>query len=212
MHATRVPATVRSYVHALVGCALVACTLVACTLVAAPSLHAQGSLREQTQSLRGGAPQRIIAFNPFIPLAGYVQGEFEQRLADNTSLAVAGSYVPFNGRDYTNVDVKLRLYPDDRALQGLGIAAGVGLGRARQNDQDVACITTPCNPIPGKMLTAPTFSIEAQYQWLLGASRSTAVTVGGGMKRYYFDRDDTAGRGVARLVPTGRLTVGWAFR
>lgn len=175
-------------------------------------LHAQGSLREQTRSIRGGTPQRIVAVNPFLPLAGYVQGEFEQRVADNTSLAVAGSYVPFNDRAYTNLDVKLRLYPSDRALQGLGIAAGVGVGRARQNDQDIVCITTPCNAFQGKTLTAPTFSIEAQYQWLLGKSRSTAIAVGGGMKRYYFDENDTAGRGVSRLLPTGRLTIGWAFR
>lgn len=188
--------------------ALVASALVAPT----PSLHAQGSLREQTRSIRSGTPQRILAINPFIPLAGYVQGEFEQRLADNTSLAIAGSYAPFNNRDYTNLDVKLRLYPSDRVLQGLGIAAGVGVGRARQNDQDIVCITTPCNAFQGKMLTAPTFSVEAHYQWLLGASRSTAVTVGGGVKRYYFDEQDTEGRGVSRLLPTGRLTIGWAFR
>ncbi len=175
-------------------------------------LQAQGSLREQTQAIRGGAPQRIVAINPFIPLAGYFQGEYEQRVQNNLSVAVAGSYSPFDNRDYTNLDVKLRLYPNDRALQGLGVAAGVGVGRARQNDQDVVCIREPCLPIPGRMLTAPTFSIEAQYQWLLGASRSTAITVGGGMKRYYFDENDTDGRGVSRLLPTGRLTIGWAFR
>lgn len=192
----------------MVACALVACACITST----PVLRAQGSLRDQTRSIRGGTPSRIIAVNPIILLAGYVQGEFEQRLVANTSLAFAGSYVPFNSRDYTNLDLKLRLYPDDRALQGLGIAAGVGVGRARQNDQDVVCIAAPCNPIPGKTLTAPTFSIEAHYQWLLGARRSTAVTVGGGMKRYYFDEQDAEGRGVSRLLPTGRLTIGYAFR
>jgi len=74
------------------------------------------------------------------------------------------------------------------------------------------CIAAPCNPIPRKTLTAPTFSIEAHYQWLLGARRSTAVIVGGGMKHYYFDEQDIEGRGVSRLLPTGRLTIGYAFR
>ncbi len=192
---------------------MVACALVAWAAITGPPLlRAQGSLREQTRLIRSGTPQHVIAVNPIILLAGNVQGEFEQRLAANTSLAFAGSYVPFNSRAYTNLDLKLRLYPDDRALQGLGIAAGVGVGRTRQDDQDVVCVAAPCNPLPGKPLTAPTFSIEAHYQWLLGARRSTAVTVGGGMKRYYFDAQDTEGRGVSRLLPTGRLTIGWAFR
>ena len=94
-------------------------------------LHAQGSLREQTRSIRGGTPERILAVNPFLPLAGYVQGEFEQRVADNTSLAIAGSYVPFNERAYQNPDVKLPLYPSARARQGPAIAAGGGVGLSR---------------------------------------------------------------------------------
>lgn len=183
------------------------------------TLSAQGSLRDQTRARRsaapaGALPTRIIAINPFIPLAGYFQGEYEQRVQQNLSVAVAGSYAPFDNRDYTNADVKLRLYPNDRALEGLGVAAGVGIGRARQDDLGAVCLALTCPPAPGKgkMLTAPTFSIEAQYQWLLGTSRSTAVTVGGGLKRYYFDEADTEGRGVDRLLPTGRLTIGWAFR
>jgi len=111
----------------MVVCALVACACITST----PVLRAQGSPRDQTRSIHGGTPSRIIVANPIILLAGYVQGEFEQRLAANNSLAFAGSYAPFNSRDNTNLDLKLRLYPDDRALQGLGIAAGVGVGRAR---------------------------------------------------------------------------------
>ena len=56
------------------------------------------------------------------------------------------------------------------------------------------------------------YNRQAQCQWLLGKGPSTASAVGGGMKRYYFDENDTAGRGVWRLLPTGRLTIGWAFR
>lgn len=183
----------------------------ALTLCTAP-LAAQGSLRAQTSGVREGTPTRIISLNPFLPLGGYFQGEFEQKLQDNVSVAVAGSYASFESRGYTNLDLKLRLYPSDRALQGLGVAAGIGLGRARQDDQQLVCITEPCNPIPGEVLTAPTFSVEAHYQWLLGTSRATAVTVGAGIKRYYFDEDETRDRGVGRVLPTGRLTIGWAFR
>ncbi|WP_396222059.1 hypothetical protein [Gemmatimonas sp.] len=77
-------------------------------------------------------PTRIISVNPFLPLAGSFQGEFESRLRENLLVAVAASYLAPGDNDddrFANADVKLRLYPSERALQGLGIAAGVGVGR-----------------------------------------------------------------------------------
>jgi hypothetical protein len=64
-------------------------------------------------------PTRIISVNPFLPLAGSFQGEFESYLAPGDN----------DDDRFANADVKLRLYPSERALQGLGIAAGVGVGR-----------------------------------------------------------------------------------
>lgn len=179
--------------------------------LAATPLTAQGTLREQTSGIAGG-PQQVISVNPFLPLAGYFQAEFERKLKDNASFALAGSFVPWNN-DYVNVDAKLRLYPQDRALEGLGFSAGLGIGRAKTDVLFDPCTPVPtCDPIqrPGKWVTAPTFSIETQYQWLMGRSRSTAVTVGGGAKRYFFGDDEAVG-GVIRVVPTGRITIGWAF-
>ena len=55
--------------------------------------------------------------------------------------------------------------------------------------------------------------MEAQYQWLLGKSRSTAVAVGGGLKRYYIDDTDANGYDYYQeYTPTLRLTIGYAFR
>ena len=108
--------------------------------------------------------------------------------------------------------MKLRFYPQDRVLEGLGFAVGVGVGSARADDELGACAPIDCVPpvFPGKYRTAPTFSVEGHHQWLLGRSRATAVTVGGGIKRYFFGRDEPAG--VRSFAPTGRLTIGWAFR
>lgn len=78
---------------------------------------------------------------------------------------------------YTSVDVKLRLYPQERVLQNLGISAGLGFGRVK-GDDDIGCgVTLEITPCPdGKAsASAPTFGVEAQYQWLLGASRSQAI-------------------------------------
>ena len=176
----------------------------------APALPAQGSLREQTAGLAGGTPQHILSINPFLPLAGYFQGEYERRVQDNVSVAVGASYVPWN-RDIFNADLKLRLYPQERALEGLGFAAGLGFGRTQQDIDSEECAFFTCESPPvERMISAPTFSIELQHQWLLGASRSTAVTIGGGVKRYFISDADAVG--ITRVLPTGRLTIGWAFR
>ncbi len=182
-------------------------------LAHASPLYAQGSLREQTASPRAASPTRIIAINPFMPLAGYFQGEFEQKLQDNLSLAVSASSAKFDNQKYLNADVKLRLYPQGQGLEGLGLAAGIGLGNARRRDQLLPCEpSTSCTPQidPDRYITRPSFSVESHYQWLFGRSRVTAVTVGGGLKRYFISDEDA--RGIGRIVPTGRLTIGWAFR
>jgi hypothetical protein len=169
---------------------------------------AQGSLREQTSTSVGNTPQHIVAVNPFLPLAGYFQAEYERRVQDNLSVALGTSYVAW-GRDILNADVKLRLYPQDRALEGVGFAAGLGVARTREKPCEPGSSCTP-EFGGGRSITAPTFSVEVQHQWLLGASRSTAVTVGGGAKRYFIG--DARDIGFTRVLPTGRLTIGWAFR
>jgi hypothetical protein len=45
---------------------------------------------------------------------------------------------------------------------------------------------------------------------LLGTNRATAVTMGGGVKRYFVS--DANDGGINRIMPTLRLTVGYAFR
>jgi len=184
-------------------------------LVLAVTVHADAavagaqSLSEQTRTATPST--HILAVNPFLPLFGYFQGEYERRLQDNLSLAVAGSYVRYD-EYYTNLDVKLRLYPQDRALDGFGIAAGLGVGSAEPDDVIYDCAVIPeCVERPGRRVTAPTFSVEAQYQWLLGRTRRTALSVGGGAKRYFFSDDDLQGR-IERVLPTARFTIGYVFR
>ena len=50
------------------------------------------------------------------------------------SFAIAGSHLDVDNR-YTNLDVKLRLYPNDQVLEGFGIATSLGVARIR-NDGD----------------------------------------------------------------------------
>ena len=180
------------------------------------TLQAQGTLREQTQALAGGAPRRIISVNPFLPLAASFQGEFEQKLRDNFSVAVSASYINLDGGDdrFANADVKLRLYPSENALRGFGIAAGVGVGRQSGVEYYACPAIYPSGDCTDRSqsATGPTFSVEMQYQWLLGKSRKTAVTVGGGAKRYFIDDAPNGYEVYDQFTPTARLTIGYAFR
>ena len=186
----------------------------AAPLVALPTTAAAQTLRDQTRQLDGAvsAPQQIISVNPFLPLFGYFQGEFERRINANASFAVAASHTEWDNDVYTTVDVKLRLYPQEKGLSGLGLASSLGYANIRRQAFDTCDFTRPepvCTTEPRKNVGAPAFAVEGQYQWLLGSKKATAVSLGGGVKRYFVDKDDFQGR--SRVRPTGRLTIGYAF-
>lgn len=188
--------------------ALLGALTVGALTVGATTISAQ-SLREQTRALSTTTPAHIISVNPFLPLFGYFQAEYEQRVAPQASIAVSGSHTRLEHL-YTSVDVKLRLYPQERALEKFGISAGVGYGRV-QRQELISCdplAPTSCNDL-NAAVSAPTFAVEAQYQWLLGARRYTAVAIGGGAKRFYLS--DERAIGISRVTPTLRLTIGYAF-
>lgn len=159
------------------------------------------------------APTRIIAINPFLPLLKSFQGEFEKKLQANLSVAVSASYLNAGDADskrYTNADLKLRLYPAEHALDGFGIAAGLGLGsQSIVPYLDCIGVNRPCSNTRTSQAGA-TFSVEMQYQWLLGRKQNTAVSVGGGAKRYFIS--STSNDNYTQFMPTLRLTVGYAFR
>lgn len=172
------------------------------------ALSAQ-SLSQQTSGAARRTPTQIISVNPFLPLFGYFQGEYERRVAENASVGISGAHTRLDDV-YTSVDVKVRLYAQERVLEKLGVSAGVGFGRV-QSRNNIDCISFPdlrCDT-GKKSASAPTFSVEAQYQWLLGANRSTAVAFGGGVKRFFIS--DSKTEGLERVVPTLRLTIGYAF-
>jgi hypothetical protein len=185
-------------------------TLAVLSLATAAALCPLGVAQAQS------APTRILSINPFLPLTGSFQGEFETKVRDNLSVAVSGSYIAFDEDEerFTNADVKLRLYPSEKALQGFGFAAGVGVGSQSEIQYDYCPAIFPggeCNN-RRRSATGPTFSVEMQYQWLLGSKRNTAVTVGGGAKRYFIDDSPNGYDIYQEFMPTLRLTIGYAFR
>ena len=184
----------------------------------------------QSQAPSTADPGRVASINPFVILFGYFSAEVEQRVRPTLSIALAGSSAGygFEGDEdrRTNIDLKARLYPSEKALQGLGLAAGVGYtSMKRQNyywdcrggifgdvcEAPIVCtIDDPCEPtLTTKTFSAPSFSIEFTYQWLLGRQKATAFTVGFGAKRAFTTAEKWGG--YERIFPTGKLNVGYAF-
>jgi len=167
------------------------------------------------QEAKGSAPAvplpgRILSVNPFTPLWGWFQGEYESQINKSLTFAVAGSYVEWGGDPTLNLDAKVRWYGQERAPQGLGMAASLGVGRI-DRDPSINCDYAPvipnCTTRERGTLTAPAFAVEGQYQWLLGSKRNTAVAVGFGAKRYLVGDGEMD----SPVRPTGRITIGYAF-
>jgi hypothetical protein len=176
--------------------------------IARPAVHAQRTPNPPTRANDARWPQQVISVNPFLPLFGYFQGEYERRISETLTFAIDGSYLRWD-RLYTNLDAKLRLYPQQRAPDGLGIAAGLGIGTVRLDGYS-GCgeYPTDCRAVR-RNETGPTFAVEMQYQWLLGSRRATAMTLGGGVKRYFISDDRTDS--FDGLAPTIRVSIGYAF-
>ena len=173
------------------------------------------TLAEQTQPAlrRTPSPSRVISVNPFLPLFGFFSGEFEYQFAPSVSIAVAGSHTePFDAT-YNNLDAKIRLYPSQTGLRGFNLASSLGVARIR--DQSPFCVAGDplidviC-PTP-KPFSTGSFAVELGYQWLLGPTRVTAVSIGGGAKRYLGSDKKFSDTSVNRVIPTLRLNVGYAF-
>jgi hypothetical protein len=183
--------------------------LVALLFLSAPFSHVSSqTLAQQTRQVAAteGGPTRIISANPFLPLLGYFAAELEQRVSNAASVALSGSHIEPDNARYTNVDVKGRLYPTERGLHGFNMAASLGFARIRQTE-GFECAAEPC-PAP-KAFSTGSFAVELGYQWMLGPSKVTVVSVGGGAKRYLGSDDKFTS--INRVMPTLRLNVGYAF-
>lgn len=185
----------------------------ALTLLAVADVQhaAAQDLREPARSPQpstASGPSRFISTNPFLPLFGFFSAEYEQRIKDNVAFAFSGSHTKPDAR-YTNIDAKIRLYPNDKALDGFSLAASLGVAWIRRESRVNFCVDSPCYE-SYKTFTTPSFAVEGGYQWLLGRTRSTAITAGIGAKRYLSgSRSDF--QGIERVIPTGRLSIGYGF-
>jgi hypothetical protein len=125
--------------------------------------------------------------------------------------ALAFTHLKQDDARFTAADLKLKLYPSERAPGGLAVAATAGYAHVRSRG-------FRCAPdiVSGSACTDSTDSgdalstgIELDHTWMLGARKRFTVLLGLGVKRLYFIGDEVGD--VDRVQPVLRFTVGYAF-
>lgn len=130
--------------------------------------------------------------------------EYEHAIRKAVTLGVGATYWNVGGSDdavtYASGDFKFRYYPQGLALSAF--SAGGSLGYSRVNFKSTS---SGLDESAGGV----SLGFLMEYQWLLGATKNFAVTVGAGAKTLFVngvDNADFTGR-----YPTLRLSIGYAF-
>jgi hypothetical protein len=159
------------------------------------------------------APYRaFIGINPLGIPFDIGSGEVEGVVLPGVTVAGALSYSAIGDDDgdgeghprFFSGDVKVRYYPSEVALRGFGVGLGVGFTRY----SEVRVIGTE---LRRESLTAPTISVLADYNFLLGARQRFVVGTGIGAKRLLASEEDRDRTGAPRAYPFLRFVLGIAF-
>jgi hypothetical protein len=140
--------------------------------------------------------------------------EVEGVILPGLSLGAAASYSSLSDDEgdgegdprFVSGDVKVRYYPGEVALRGfsVGLALGVTSYSEKRN------VGTPA-VLQRESLTAPTISVLADYNFLLGARQRFVVGTGIGAKRLLASEEDRDRVGAPRAYPFVRFVLGMAF-
>lgn len=152
-------------------------------------------------------PANAVTINPFFILVGWVSAHYEHRI--NSSISVGGgiNHLDFDRDNYTIFDGNVRLYPNEHALRGFGVAASLGITNLSFIKDGAAC-PTGCEQQRRK-LTSPSVGVELSYQWMLGKSKRSPIVVAIGGERFLASKSKLAG--TSAVIGTTRFGIGYAF-
>lgn len=156
----------------------------------------------------------IVGLNPLgIP---FDIGAFEVEgvIFPGISLGAAASYSSVsddqgNGEGdprFASGDVKVRYYPGEVALRGFSVGLGLGITSYSEKRN----VGTPA-VLQRESLTAPTISVLADYNFLLGARQRFVVGTGIGAKRLLASEEDRTRTDAPRAYAFVRFVLGIAF-
>ncbi len=184
--------------------ALFSITGAALSLALVNSTPAQSRL-----STAGEGPSHAFTLNPFFVLAGWISGEYEQRVNSSLTLGAGASYVDFSDQRYTSFELKARLYPNEKAMRGFEMGLGLGVTAVDTDTDDNDCGGLPCGATEKTTVTTPTVSLEFGHQWNLGENRRTILALGGGGKRFLASKKNL--NDTPRGIPFFRVAIGYGW-
>ena len=188
--------TGRLALYALIGLAL--------TLLLVNPLRAQSRFSEVVEG-----PAHAFTLNPFFVLAGWISGEYEQRVNSSLTLGGGASYVDFSDNRYTSFEVKARLYPNEKAMRGFEMGLGLGVTAVDTDTDRNDCNDGPCTGATDSKVTTPAVSLEFGHQWNLGDNRRTILALGGGGKRFLASKAEL--NDTPRVIPFFRIAIGYGW-
>jgi hypothetical protein len=171
-------------------------------------LIASTSIPVNAQDSTGDLPpnNHLLTTNPFLLLFGWWNVEYEYRLANHSTLGLAGSYTTFED-DEDEVDaakstyfsgyVIYRYYPSAKAHSGFYFGGRLGVTSVEFEYFDDS---------PSETGTAYGFGLDVGYTWLLGQNQNFAVSVGVGATRLFggdLEDEQVAFLPIIRLVNIG---------
>lgn len=147
----------------------------------------------------------VISTNPILAMFTWWNGELELKVASNSTIGVAGSYITFGGDEedeeekFISAAAFYRFYPQGDALAGFFFGGRFGYYNVEGWDEEDQ---------ERKSGDFYGFGIDIGYSWLLGESRRFNLSLGiGAVRLFGGDLED-----VALTLPTIRLVnIGVAF-
>ncbi len=171
---------------------MLAALLVTGALVAPSGLTAQAAAASKAT--------QIISISPLSLVFGLIGAEYERRVSSSSALGVNGSYFKLSDYTYTSAEGKYRYYPQGTALEGFAISVSGGLTRVSSRDSGYN---------GSESGSAATVGTAVDYQWLTGAKKNFAITLGVGARRLIFLGTEVSGASLT--LPTARISIGRAF-
>jgi hypothetical protein len=158
----------------------------------------------------------LVALNPLgIPFEIF-SIEAEGVVLPGVSLGGSASHTAFSNDEgdgegdprFSSGDIKVRYYPGEVALNGFAIGLGLGV----TSYSELRNVGTPTVPVLERQtLTAPTLSVLADYNFLLGARQRFVVGTGIGAKRLLASEEDRRRADAPRAYAFVRFVLGIAF-
>lgn len=150
-------------------------------------------------------PSNVLSIQPLAAMLTVYAAEYERKTGTAMTLGIGGTYWDAGEGDdlvYTSGDLKLRYYPQGTALQGFAFGGTVGY---------TSVSATSLIDGSNESANGPSFGVLLEYQWLMGASKNFALTLGAGAKAVMVDEDEFTSNDFIARYPIARVSVGWAF-